>query len=134
MTHFRAAVHGLIERDGTYLVTKRSPLNDYLPLKWDIPGGYVESGETMEQALLREICEEVSITVEIMKPLMIYTNLSQLPEKQTFQAIYLCQYQSGSVKTTPEEHDAFLWVPLNALESLDSVPFLRAFAENMSTW
>lgn len=55
MVKFYVAVHALIGHNGKYLATRRSSLNDYMPLKWDIPGGYVEPGETMEQALVREL-------------------------------------------------------------------------------
>jgi 8-oxo-dGTP diphosphatase len=50
-TRFFAAAHALIKNnEGKYLITKRSNDNDYMPDKWDIPGGTVEPGESPEDA------------------------------------------------------------------------------------
>lgn len=51
-----------IEKDGCYLITQRNP-HAVLPLLWEFPGGRVEPGESDEQALARELKEEMGITV-----------------------------------------------------------------------
>jgi 8-oxo-dGTP diphosphatase len=53
-----------IEKDGQYLITQRNP-HAVLPLLWEFPGGRVESGESDEQALARELKEEMGITVVV---------------------------------------------------------------------
>ena len=53
-----------IERDGKYLITQRKPTSS-LPLLWEFPGGRVEQGETDEQALARELRDEMAIDVEV---------------------------------------------------------------------
>src|SRR5574340_34835 len=57
-------VGAMIERDGKYLITQRSPRAS-LPLLWEFPGGRVEPGETDEEALARELTEEMGIEVEV---------------------------------------------------------------------
>ena len=52
------------DRDGNVLATQRSPTMS-LPLKWEFPGGKVESNENPEQAIMREIVEELNIEIEI---------------------------------------------------------------------
>jgi 8-oxo-dGTP diphosphatase len=47
-------VGAMIEKDGRYLITQRSPTAS-LPLLWEFPGGRVEPGETDEAALAREL-------------------------------------------------------------------------------
>ena len=54
-------VAALIERDGNILICRRQPWQSH-PLKWEFPGGKVELGETSEQALTRELEEELAIT------------------------------------------------------------------------
>jgi len=54
-------VAALIERDGNILICRRQPWQSH-PLKWEFPGGKVEPGETPEQALTRELEEELAIT------------------------------------------------------------------------
>lgn len=53
-----------IEHDGRYLITQRKPTSS-LPLLWEFPGGRVEPGETDEEALARELKEEMRIEVEV---------------------------------------------------------------------
>lgn len=57
-------VAGMIEQDGRYLITQRRPTAT-LPLLWEFPGGRAEEGETDEQALARELAEEMDIQVEV---------------------------------------------------------------------
>ena len=57
-------VGAMIERDGRYLITQRSP-RATLPLLWEFPGGRVEPGESDEEALARELGEEMGVTVEV---------------------------------------------------------------------
>jgi ADP-ribose pyrophosphatase len=51
-------VAGLIKRDGTYLLAQRMADDAYGSL-WEFPGGKIETGETPQQALRREMAEEL---------------------------------------------------------------------------
>ena len=53
-------VAAILERDGKVLIGRRKPEQSH-PLKWEFPGGKVEPGETPEQALARELQEELAI-------------------------------------------------------------------------
>jgi len=53
-------VAAIIERDGRILICRRTPQQSHA-LKWEFPGGKVEPGETPEQALERELEEELAI-------------------------------------------------------------------------
>jgi 8-oxo-dGTP diphosphatase len=58
-------VGAMIEREGgRYLITQRPPKAS-LPLLWEFPGGRVEEGESDEEALARELREEMEIDVEV---------------------------------------------------------------------
>ncbi|OZI44714.1 hypothetical protein CEK29_08395 [Bordetella genomosp. 5] len=46
---------------GRVLILRRAPWKSFLPSCWDLPGGHVEPGETLEQALRREVFEEVGL-------------------------------------------------------------------------
>ena len=61
MVHVVAAV---IERDGQILIGQRKPRGRHA-LKWEFPGGKVESGETPRDALARELREELGIEAQI---------------------------------------------------------------------
>lgn len=60
----RAVVAAVIERDGLVLAARR-PDKGHLAGLWEFPGGKVETGETPEQALAREIREELGCTVSV---------------------------------------------------------------------
>lgn len=53
----------LIVKDNKFLLVKRSPEDDYHPNQWALPGGSMEEGETPEEALIREVREELGISV-----------------------------------------------------------------------
>jgi 8-oxo-dGTP diphosphatase len=53
-------VAAIIERDGRILIGQRQPEQSH-PLKWEFPGGKLESGESPQQALTRELEEELAI-------------------------------------------------------------------------
>jgi 8-oxo-dGTP diphosphatase len=57
-------VGAMIEQDGKYLITQRPP-RATLPLLWEFPGGRVEPGESDQQALARELDEEMGIQVAV---------------------------------------------------------------------
>ena len=125
MTKFFVAGHALIERESKYLVMRRSKLSTYMPLKWDIPGGIVKPGETLEEAICREVSEETGLTIQVGRVIFVYANRDQLPVRQTFQAVYLCKYKGGEVRLNPSEHDMYRWLDYNDIANVDMIDFLR---------
>ncbi len=61
------AVGVLIRSDGDFLLTSRPPGKVYEGY-WEFPGGKLEAGETVEQALRRELHEEIGITIDAVHP------------------------------------------------------------------
>lgn len=61
-------VCAIIEKDGMILAAQRG-VNQSNAGLWEFPGGKVHSGETAEQALKREICEELAVEISIVKQL-----------------------------------------------------------------
>jgi 8-oxo-dGTP diphosphatase len=64
-------VAGVIERDGHILIAQRKA-DAWHALQWEFPGGKVEPGETPEQALARELEEELAIHARIDREVMRY--------------------------------------------------------------
>jgi 8-oxo-dGTP diphosphatase len=62
--HWIPVVAGFMKKDGKILVGQR-PENNSLPGQWEFPGGKIESGESPEVALARELNEELGIEAEI---------------------------------------------------------------------
>ena len=76
--------------------------------KWEFPGGKMEAGESREEALRREIREELC-TVEYDYPAFHLT-----------MHCYLCSVVSGTLVL--KEHESARWLPAEALESVDWLP------------
>jgi 8-oxo-dGTP diphosphatase len=88
-------VGAMIELEGKYLITQRPPTAS-LPLLWEFPGGRVEEGETDEQALARELKEEMAITVEVGER-VIHVEHSYEHYDIDF-CVYRCKLRSGEIK------------------------------------
>src|SRR5690606_7572608 len=63
------AVGVIVNADGKILIAKR-PQTAHQGGLWEFPGGKVDAGETIEQALVRELREELAITVKDSRPLI----------------------------------------------------------------
>ena len=79
---------------------------------WEFPGGQVESGESLPQALIREIWEESGATVEVVDIVGIYSNTSKRPGWDGVQEIptivnvdFRCRYISGELRLSNETID-----------------------------
>ena len=98
-------VAAIIKKDNLYLIVQRNK-HKYLGLKWEFPGGKVESGEKFEEALLREIDEELSIVINV------YEKIAEEKYKDKNINIilhyFLCSHKSGTIKLN--EHEDFVWI------------------------
>ena len=130
--NFYVAGHALIEKSGKYLVTRRSRLNEYMSLKWDIPGGIVLLGETLEDTIHREVYEETKLSINIKHVIHVYSNRDQIPKRQTFQVVYLCKYISGEVQLNPSEHDEYNWLKYFDISNLETIGFLSDLVKSFN--
>ena len=85
---------------------------------WEFPGGKIEAGERPEQALAREIHEE--LTVDISVDEYLTTVEYDYPEFHLTMACYWCSVRDGHL--TLLEHQAAKWLPLNDLRQVRWLP------------
>ena len=106
----------VIHRDGKIFATKRG-YGEYKG-KWEFPGGKREEGESGEEALYREIREELDSKVEIEK--LICTTDFDYPTFHLTMDVYLASLVEG--KLTLLEHEDAKWVSLDSIDNLDWLP------------
>ena len=87
----------------------------YMSLKWEFPGGKVEEGEQLEEALVREIREELSADIEISKFFMTVEHT--YPDFHLVMHVYNCQLTEGEVILN--EHVDMKWLKVEELDQLD---------------
>ena len=106
----------VIRRDDTIFATQRGygTYKDW----WEFPGGKIEEGETPQQALIREIKEELDAEISIDDYLM--TVEYDYPEFHLKMDCYWCSLKDGQMKLL--EHEAAKWLPMNELRQVNWLP------------
>lgn len=104
----------LIEDDRILLIRRGGPPYSGMHA---LPGGFVELGEMVEDAVVREVYEETGIISEIIALIGIYSAPDRDPRGHTISAAYLLRYLDGSPKGGDDARSAD-WHPLNDIPSL----------------
>ena len=122
--------HTLIEKDGKYLLIKRSKIKRGLPnvylSYWDIPGGSVEENELPREAALRETMEEVNQKLRINKIIHEDSQFDASKDTVFTRLVYAGEIlEERDFILDPEEHTDFIWISsLKDIESNLVVPYL----------
>ena len=85
---------------------------------WEFPGGKMEAGETPEQALRREIKEELDTLIVVEN--LLTTVEWDYPDFHLTMHCYWCHVESGEL--TLKEHEAARWLTLDQLDTVDWLP------------
>jgi 8-oxo-dGTP diphosphatase len=113
------AACALIDPDGRVLVAQR-PEGKSMAGLWEFPGGKVEPGEQPEQSLIRELQEELGITVkqECLAPLTFASH--SYPDFHLLMPLYVCRRWEGFVEA--REKQKLKWVRPNELRNYPMPP------------
>lgn len=68
------------------LIRRKNP-----PLGWALPGGFVDEGESLDKAAVREAKEETGLEVELEEQFFTYSDPKRDPRKHTLSTVYLCR-------------------------------------------
>jgi 8-oxo-dGTP diphosphatase len=93
----------IITNQGEIVLIKRffDPYKDY----WALPGGFVEYGETVEHAAIREAKEETGLDIKIEKLSGVYSDPKRDPRGHSVSICFLCKAVGGELKTSEETQD-----------------------------
>lgn len=115
------AAAALIDSSGRVLITQR-PQHKQLGGLWEFPGGKVELGEAPEAALVRELREELDLTVEpdALDPFAFASHA--YPDFHLLMPLYVIERWQGEVKLDANAAQAMQWVAPSALRNIEMPP------------
>lgn len=115
MKHYVVVAAIIKYGDKILCMQRNSNKHEYLSYKYEFPGGKVEEGESQEDALLREIKEELDLDISIERAFVTVDHA--YPDFRITMHSFLCS--SLTTKFILKEHVAFQWLNKTELESLD---------------
>ncbi|HHE32914.1 MAG TPA: (deoxy)nucleoside triphosphate pyrophosphohydrolase [Chlorobaculum parvum] len=113
--HIGDVVCAIIERDGKFLIARRPDDGRHLGRKWEFPGGKVEPGESAIAALIRELREELNVSVTIIEQLTPVEH--RYPELSLRLIAFRCRLKHG----TPQAgvHEELRWIGIHEVKDYD---------------
>lgn len=118
-------VAAIIMHEGKVFATQRG----YGEFKdgWEFPGGKIEDGETPQDALIREIKEELDTEVEVGE--LLDTVEYDYPKFHLSMDCFICEIKSGNL--TLKEHEAAKWLTKETLDSVEWLPADQGLVEKI---
>lgn len=111
-------VAALIEKEGKYLIARRSTGSSDVLGKWEFPGGKVKKDESEEHALEREIKEEFEMNIKALK--FLINNVYESPTKTIDLRLYECKHISGEFNL--HDHSEYRFVDKVDIINFDLCP------------
>lgn len=130
----RNIVNALLLSEGKILLAQRSPHRKAYPDLWSFPGGHVEGDETFDQALCREVSEELGI-VPLAYHLISRISDPNVTTEPIYYHLYAVTAWAGEPAIIDEEHSELRWFTLreaNALDGLALEQYRTVFVELMA--
>ena len=120
----------LILRDGMLLLVKRGAQPGFG--KWSVPGGLVELGESVQNAMMREVKEEVGLDVEAVKLTDVVDTITLDGNGRVqfhFVVVnFVARIVGGELKTATDILEA-RWIPVSEVDKINLTGSFRAFFE-----
>ncbi|MGB9883435.1 MAG: NUDIX domain-containing protein [Microgenomates group bacterium] len=126
-------VIAVIRKNNKYLLTKRTEINpedsQFAPYVWNFPGGGVKKNESYQQALTREIKEELNVSLDkIVRIPKIFSDTRG--QWQGIFNVFLCSLKDEKQEIIlNEEASEYNWFTTNEIKNLKTLPFTFEIAQ-----
>lgn len=115
MKHYNVVAAVITDGEQIFCVRKGETRYAYTSYKWEFPGGKIEQGETPQQALQRELLEEMNFEISVGEELITINHT--YPDFSITMQAFLCTATDKSF--TLKEHKEYCWATLEELKLLD---------------
>lgn len=104
----------IVDGERVVLIERKNP-----PFRgsWALPGGFVDVGETVEEATVREMREETSLDVEVGALLGVYSDPARDPRGHSVSVVHVCHVLGGELRGADDASDA-QWFSFDELPEL----------------
>ncbi|MBR1882611.1 MAG: (deoxy)nucleoside triphosphate pyrophosphohydrolase [Muribaculaceae bacterium] len=130
--HFQVVAAVIVHRGEILCMQKGETRYHYTSGRYEFPGGKIEAGETPQQALCRELLEEMDVRVRVGEHLLTVTH--HYPDFSITMQAFLCQVDSRQL--VRREHAGHCWLPPQDLVFLNwcaaDVPIVQEVMNKMS--
>lgn len=116
-----------IDNNKVFAVKRGEAKNPAVAFKYEFAGGKIEAGESGEDAIIREIKEELSLDIEVIKPFKVVRYEYELYYVTLH--TYLCKMLSSF---TLKEHIEYKWIPIDKLEPSEWAPADEVILDKIS--
>lgn len=126
---FLISVKGILLKDNKILILKRP---DYIKSRggtWEFPGGGVNFGESLEEALKREVHEETCLPIRVDRPIYTWSIIKD-ENKQVIGIQFLCSLIDNEQIVLSDEHCDYAWVSVDEFKKYPMSPCIVDDLEN----
>ena len=123
-----AITSAIIKNDNKFLIAKRAATKKYSPNQWEFISGFLDTDESVEEIILREIEEELGVSGKIVKTFKPFSFADA--EALWLTMPFAVEIETDKIKINSQDHSELKWV---SREELNDYSDLKLFLDNQET-